>query len=344
MAERSWRPSDAILRRIKGFVRCVVEDVASNRSLSIPLDRYRNYCSDPSGSCICSSGLPCDVLLNVLLIVQRLLQENKHGSKRDIYYMKPSFFREQAVVDRAINDICILLKCSRHNLNVVPVGKGLVMGWLKFIEGGREIYCIRNPNTAYPIPVSVEDVEGIVSVARYILVVEKETVLQRLANDKFCDKNHCIVITGRGYPDVPTRRFLRHLVDQLQLPVFCLVDSDPYGFDILTIYRFGSLQMAYDAKLMCVPDIRWLGVFPSEFEKYQVPDRCLLQLTPEDKKKAQAMMLRCYLRQEAPQWRFELEIMLQKGVKFEIEALSVSSLSFLSEEYIPAKIQHGEHV
>ncbi|ONK67424.1 uncharacterized protein A4U43_C06F20110 [Asparagus officinalis] len=335
MAERSWRPSDAILRRIKGFVRCVVEDVASNRSLSIPLDRYRNYCSDPSGSCICSSGLPCgkeiillekeshayrlDVLLNVLLIVQRLLQENKHGSKRDIYYMKPSFFREQAVVDRAINDICILLKCSRHNLNVVPVGKGLVMGWLKFIEGGREIYCIRNPNTAYPIPVSVEDVEGIVSVARYILVVEKET----------------------GKIDV---LFLRHLVDQLQLPVFCLVDSDPYGFDILTIYRFGSLQMAYDAKLMCVPDIRWLGVFPSEFEKYQVPDRCLLQLTPEDKKKAQAMMLRCYLRQEAPQWRFELEIMLQKGVKFEIEALSVSSLSFLSEEYIPAKIQHGEHV
>jgi DNA topoisomerase VI subunit A len=26
---------------------------------------------------------------------------------------------EQSVVDRAINDICILLQCSRHNLNVV---------------------------------------------------------------------------------------------------------------------------------------------------------------------------------------------------------------------------------
>lgn len=36
--------------------------------------------------------------------------------------------------------------------------------------------------------------------------------------------------------------------------------------------------------------------------------------------------------------------MLQKGVKFEIEALSVSSLSFLSDEYIPAKIQNGEHI
>lgn len=37
--------------------------------------------------------------------------------------------------------------------------------------------------------------------------------------------------------------------------------------------------------------------------------------------------------------RFELELMLQRGVKFEIEALSVQSLSFLSEEYIPSKIQ-----
>lgn len=35
----------------------------------------------------------------------------------------------------------------------------------------------------------------VVSVAHYILVVEKEAVFQRLANDKFCKKNRCIVIT-----------------------------------------------------------------------------------------------------------------------------------------------------
>jgi hypothetical protein len=42
--------------------------------------------------------------------------------------------------------------------------------------------------------------------------------------------------------------------------------------------------------------------------------------------------------------RLELELMLQRGVKFEIEALSVHSLSFLSEEYIPSKIQLGVHI
>ncbi|XP_070020023.1 meiotic recombination protein SPO11-1-like [Nicotiana sylvestris] len=134
--------------------------------------------------------LIADVLLRVLLIIQQLLQESRHGSKRDIYYMHPAVFKEPSVVDRAINDICILLQCSRHNLNVVSVGNGC----------------------AYPIPVHVEEVDGILT-----------------------------SISGRGYPDVPTRRFLRLLVDKLHLPVYCLVDCDPYGFDILTTYKFGSL-------------------------------------------------------------------------------------------------------
>lgn len=34
--------------------------------------------------------------------------------------------------------------------------------------------------------------------------------------------------------------------------------------------------------------------------------------------------------------------MLQKGVKFEIEAFSVHTLSFLSDQYIPSKIQEVE--
>ncbi|GMN62319.1 hypothetical protein TIFTF001_031410 [Ficus carica] len=295
-----------------------------------------------------------DVLLRVLLIVQKLLQENKHGSKRDIYYMHPAVFSEQSVVDRAINDICILLHCSRHNLNVVSVGKGcvlelvlcdkLVMGWLRFSESEKKFDCINRPSIAHPIPVHVEEVKDIVSVAQYILVVEKETVFERLANDQFCNKNRCIVITGRGYPDIPTRRFLRLLIDTLRLPTYCLVDCDPYGFDILSTYRFGSMQMAYDAKLLRVPEMNWLGAFPSDSDKYGLPNQCLLPLTSEDKRKIEAILLRCYLQREVPKWRLELELMLQRGVKFEIEALSARALSFLSTEYIPSKIQGGMYL
>ncbi|KAJ0980136.1 hypothetical protein J5N97_008391 [Dioscorea zingiberensis] len=342
-------PAD-LLAKIRGFVRLVLEDLCNGRPPSVALDRFKTYCSDPSGNCSCSTDLPCgkdivsleskshayriDIMLRLLLIIQQLLQENKHASKRDIYYMEPSVFQDQGNVDRAINDICILLECSRHHLNVVPMGKGLVMGWLRFIEAGRKVNCIKNPNDGFPVPICIEETKDIVSVAQYILVVEKETVFQRLANDKFCERNRCIVITGRGYPDAPTRRNgLTFLVN----PVY----ADPYGFDILTTYRFGSMQMAYDAKIFRVPGIYWLGVFLSDSEKYCLPNRCLLNLTAKDKQKAEAILMRCYLHREAPKWRLELEIMLDKGVKYEIEALSASSLSFLST-YIPQQIQ-GRH-
>lgn len=215
------------------------------------------------------------------------------------------------------------------------------MGWIRFVEGKKIFDCISSPDTAHPIPVYVEEIKDIVSAARYILVVEKESVFQRLANDQFCKSNHCIVISGRGYPDIPTRRFLRLLVENLHIPAYCLVDCDPYGFDILTTYRFGSMQMAYDTKHLRVPEIHWLGAFPSDSERYFVPKQCLLPLTAEDKRKIEAMLLRCYLQREVPQWRLELKMMLQKGVKFEIEALSVHTLSFLTESYIPSKI-HGK--
>jgi len=71
----------------------------------------------------------------------------------------------------------------------------LVMGWIRFLEGEKKVYCITNVNAAFSVPVSIEAIKDVVSVAQYILVVEKETVFQRLANDKFCERNRCIVIT-----------------------------------------------------------------------------------------------------------------------------------------------------
>uniref|UniRef100_A0A803LQ50 Topoisomerase 6 subunit A/Spo11 TOPRIM domain-containing protein n=1 Tax=Chenopodium quinoa TaxID=63459 RepID=A0A803LQ50_CHEQI len=336
------KPSD-LLYKIRDFSRSILVDICNGRSPVVSINKFRTYCTNSAENCLCSSNLP--VGTEVLT-----LRRQPHAHRID-----------QSIVDRAINDICILLECSRHNLNVVSVAKGLVMGWIRFSEDGKKFDCITNPNIAQPVPVQAEDVHdihkcnilamNILSFAEYILVVEKESVFQRLVNDKFCSHNRCIVITGRGYPDVPTRRFLRLLTEKLHVPIYCLVDSDPYGFDILATYRFGSLEMAYDVEFLCVPDICWLGVFTSDYENYAFPSQCLLPLTTEeyfnfpasfvplDKKKIEALLHRCYLQHEEPHWRLELERMQDKGVKFEVEALSVHSLSFLSKEYLPSKIQ-----
>lgn len=51
----------------------------------------------------------------------------------------------------------------------------------------------------------------------------------RLAEDRFYNKFPCILVTGKGQPDVGTRLFLRRLWADLKIPVLALVDADPFG-------------------------------------------------------------------------------------------------------------------
>jgi DNA topoisomerase VI subunit A len=46
----------------------------------------------------------------------------------------------------------------------------------------------------------------------------------------------------------PCRLFLRKLKLTLKIPVLALVDSDPYGLKILSVYMKGSMNMSYDSR------------------------------------------------------------------------------------------------
>jgi meiotic recombination protein SPO11 len=52
----------------------------------------------------------------------------------------------------------------------------------------------------------------------------------------------------------------------LKIPVLALVDSDPYGLKILSVYSSGSKQMSYDSSHLTTSDIKWLGVRKFTFE------------------------------------------------------------------------------
>lgn len=84
-----------------------------------------------------------------------------------------------------------------------------------------------------------------------------------------CAQYPCIILTAKGQPDVATRLFLKSLKQTLKIPVLALVDSDPYGLKILSVYMKGSMNMSYDSSNLTTPDIKWLGVRP----RY-VPPQC----------------------------------------------------------------------
>ena len=54
-------------------------------------------------------------------------------------------------------------------------------------------------------------------------------------NHRFWERANCILVEMGGVPTRATRRFVRLLSDRHDLPVYCFVDCDPYGFT--NIYR-----------------------------------------------------------------------------------------------------------
>lgn len=84
--------------------------------------------------------------------------------------------------------------------------------------------------------------------ARYILVIEKDAIFQRLSEDRLYDKLPCILITAKGMPDLATRVFLHRLhCTAPTLPMLGLVDWNPAGAAILATYKFGNQRMGLEA-------------------------------------------------------------------------------------------------
>ena len=139
------------------------------------------------------------------------------------------------------------------------------------------------------------------------------------------------------------RLFLRKIRDQLKIPVLALVDSDPYGLKILSVYMSGSKQMSYDSSHLTTPDIKWLGVRPSDLDRYHLPQQCRLPMTEADKKMGQELLKEPFI-QKNKEWVKELELMLRTGEKAEIQALSSFGFQFITEQFLPRKLLEGDWI
>ena len=48
------------------------------------------------------------------------------------------------------------------------------------------------------------------------------------------------------------------------------------------VYAAGSMNMSYDSSNLTTPDIKWLGVRPSDLDRFNIPQQCRLPMTDED--------------------------------------------------------------
>ncbi|KAJ1423708.1 topoisomerase [Ochromonadaceae sp. CCMP2298] len=283
------------------------------------------------------------ITTRVVELVHEVLSKGIHITKRDLFYTDVKLFKDQGESDKVLDDVACMAGCTRTSLHVIASDKGLVVGRIQYREAGDLIDCTRMGIGGKAIPPYIDRITDIQSDAEFIILVEKEAVYLRLAEDRFYEKYPCIIITGKGQPDVATRLFLRKVRDEIKIPVLALVDADPYGLKILSVYCSGSKQMSYDSNHLTTNDIKWLGVRPSDLDRYQLPAQCRLDMTEHDKKMGEELLKEPFILKH-PEWVKELELMMKLGVKAEIQALSSFGFQFITEQFLPRKLLEGDWI
>lgn len=51
------------------------------------------------------------------------------------------------------------------------------------------------------------------------------------------------------------------------IPFLALVDADPYGIDIMSVFKYGSASMAHEHATSTTPTLRWVGLKSSELDR-----------------------------------------------------------------------------
>ncbi|MDD5337412.1 MAG: LAGLIDADG family homing endonuclease, partial [Candidatus ainarchaeum sp.] len=133
-------------------------------------------------------------------------------------------FSEQSESNELIEDLEVALSVKREDFNLTTDRKGVVAGRLKIRDrfAGEEtlIDGTKMGRSGWMVPSDVDNGMELVDVdAKYVLVVEKDALWQRLNEDQFWRKENCIIITPKGQASRGTRRLIRKLADK-GLPVY----------------------------------------------------------------------------------------------------------------------------
>jgi DNA topoisomerase-6 subunit A len=289
--------------------------------------------------------------LRLMATSRTMVENDDFATKREAYYISKNWgdcrFDEQAESDAIMDDIeamASLQGLSREQLRFYPeTHGGSVAGRLTVIDRNLttgetiEVDCANFGSGAYSIPRSVEHL-SFRSEARFVLAIETGGMFQRLNNHQFWDSANCIIVEMGGVPTRATRRFVRLLTDKQNLPVYCFVDCDPYGFtNIYRTLKVGSGNAAHLNRFFCVPRARFLGVTPQDIIDFGLED-ATHPLAKSDIKRAEDAMQNDPFIAAYPEWGAAIRQLLNMGVRAEQQALAKWGLNYVIDEYLPRKL------
>jgi DNA topoisomerase-6 subunit A len=365
MARKKAKNNGAVEKKLMGIAETVI--TAAERSkdptFSIPVRSLANVTFDERKGLIelgrrkqarsfFNVGMAKKFMQTVLVAdaLAELQRANLTTSLREIYYRTKHTIRNshentfdgQNESDPLIEDLEVTLDALREELHVRAENSGSVVGPLVLVDDGDVVDCTRLGKGGYSVPSIVEPeyIQIRRCTADFVLLVEKGTQWNRLSEDKFWRRHNCILLTGSGQPPRGVRRLARRLHDEHKLPIYVLVDNDPWGYYIYSVVKQGSINLAFESQRMAIPKAKFIGFSSADPDRYGLPRNVGIKLNDKDVARAKEILK--YRWFHKTEWQEEIKRMLASGLKYELDALANKDFQYLTNTYLPRKLKEKD--
>ncbi len=280
--------------------------------------------------------------------IRDLIESRKTLSLRGMYYKglhtvagtSEKTFADQDESDGILEDLEVCLGALREELHIFAKKAGTMVGNITLVDSGDQIDCRRMGSGGYAIPSIVEpDVIRFGKCeAEFVLHVEKNTVWSRFNEDRFWAKHNCILTEGGGQPPRGVRRLLKRLNTELGLPIYCLLDCDPWGHYIFSVIKQGSISLAFESERLAIPDAKFIGIRAKDYRECELSDDVKIALNETDIKRAREIAAYPWFEHHKG-WQQEIRGLLENGFKMEVESLITKDISYITETYVPQRLK-----
>lgn len=284
--------------------------------------------------------------LHVVEFIEEMIDAGKSSTLREMYYISEAWglgkFGSQNESNNLAEDLEVVTKCLREDFKLRPEEDGARMiGNLTLRERNRRGEWMRINarddvgDSGYGVPynVELEKIELLEHDIKFIMAIETGGMFDRLIENGFDEDYNCGLLHLKGQPARSTRRILKRMSEEWDLPVVVFLDGDPWSFRIFASIAYGAIKTAHISEYLATPSATYLGITADDIMAYDLPND---DLSPRDVEALKAELTDP--RFADPWWQEQINMMLELGKKAEQQSLAKYGLDFVTDTYLPEKL------
>jgi DNA topoisomerase-6 subunit A len=283
---------------------------------------------------------PFTQLVWTAFFAHELATNRKTSTLRDVFYSAQAYemsFQDQSESDNVITDLETVAGFAREDFNIFPEERSAIFGDLTIeytVPGyeGKQLNLTSHPDGVMIGP-ALTSSEFVKTTADKVIAIEKGGLFTRFIEENVHKKYNSLLVLTAGQAPRATRHFIRRLYKELNLPVYIFTDGDPWGMHIAMVIISGSANAAHLRELT-TPDAKWSGVWASDIANYKLPSDPLTEL---DIKRLHELQRDPRYKNDL--WQREIKVFMKNKRKAEQEAFSRYGLTYIVDEYLPAKLE-----